>query len=466
MHTNEPKTIIAVEIGSSKIRGAIGLQSPDGTLTVQAVEEEPMTDWVRYGAVSNVEEVAGLTTRIIRKIENRIAPRKVKSVYLNIGGRSLCTLPREVEQTFADETEITAAILRDLAKEARDGSPYADRDTLLVVPRQYVIDKVAVAVPKGTVGQTIRMAANLVTCRPQTRRNLERIFADKLKLTVAGIKVRAMALAEAVLQNEEKRLGCMLVDFGAETTTVAIFKGGTLQFLSTLPMGSRLITRDIQALNYTEERAEELKRKVGSAANPLINNGSQANVGAGADYTALNNYVLHRASEIISNIKNQLKVSGFSAADLPKGIVIVGGGARLAGFNARLSNALTMNIRLGSVDGSLIRIADGRISPTDCADILSLLIAAAEGNAEECTLRPVVEQTKKPSVEVPPTPQTTQTTQPTQTIQTPQTTQATQTTQTTQTPAKPKRGSFMDRLKQLAESIMTEEPDDSDLRDD
>ena len=68
--------IIAIEIGSSKVRGAIGIYNADGVLTVSAVEEESMRDWVRNGTVSNIEEVAALVNRVIRKIENRVSPRK------------------------------------------------------------------------------------------------------------------------------------------------------------------------------------------------------------------------------------------------------------------------------------------------------------------------------------------------------------------------------------------------------
>ena len=114
----EEKTIIAIEIGSSKVRGAIGTCSPSGVLTVQSVDEEPMQEWVRYGAVSNVEEVATLVNRIIRKIENRVSPRKVKSVYVAMGGRSFCSLPREVTNQFADEVKITDEVLSRLAADA------------------------------------------------------------------------------------------------------------------------------------------------------------------------------------------------------------------------------------------------------------------------------------------------------------------------------------------------------------
>ena len=136
----EEKNIIAIEIGSSKVRGAIGNYSPNGVLTVQAVEEESMLEWVRYGAVSNIEEVALLVNRIIRKIENRVSPRKVTSVYVGVGGRSFCTLPREVEMQFAEDVEITDEIIDDLVREAAV-SPYCDKELLEVVPREFFVDK-------------------------------------------------------------------------------------------------------------------------------------------------------------------------------------------------------------------------------------------------------------------------------------------------------------------------------------
>lgn len=82
---------------------------------------------------------------------------------------------------------------------------------------------------------------------------------ERLRLSVNDIFVRPLVEADLVLYPEEKRQGCMLVDFGADTTTVSIYKNGVLNYLSTIPMGSRNITRDITALNYLEERAEELK---------------------------------------------------------------------------------------------------------------------------------------------------------------------------------------------------------------
>lgn len=382
----EEKNIIAIEIGSSKIKGALGSYSPSGVLTVRAVEEEPLLNWVRYGAVSNVEETSHIVNRIIRKIENRVVPQKVDCVYVALGGRSCSSMRRDVDCTLPEEMEITDHILGELRHEA-ESTPLHDRDLLTVVTREYVVDKTVVERPKGTVGRKIRYSSNLITCRPSSKRNLDILFRDKLNLEVGGYEVRHLAIGDLVLTWDERRLGCMLVDFGAETTAVSVYKNGHLQYLATLPMGSRNITRDIRSLNYLEERAEEIKRKDGNASG---NVNTVQHIG-GVDYATINSYVSHRAGEIIANIREQVKYAGFRATDLPAGIIMVGRGSRLAGFNDRLSSTTGMKLRVGSITNPDIRISDSRILSTEAVDVISVLYKAALRGAKECLRSDVVE---------------------------------------------------------------------------
>lgn len=446
----EEKNIVAIEIGSSKVRGAIGSFSPSGVLTVQAVEEESMLDWVRYGTISNVEEVATLVNRIIRKIENRVSPRKVSSVYVGMGGRSFCSLPREVESRFAEDVEIGDSIIASLERDAAI-SPYADRELLQVVPREFTVDNKTVNRPKGTVGRSIRMLSNLIVCRPQIKRNIDRLFIEKLKLGINGYKVRQLAIANVVLTSEEKRLGCMLVDFGAETTTVSIYKHGRLQYLATLPLGSRNITRDIMKLNCLEEKAEDLKCKVGNAAgakasvNPMVS--------GSVDFTDVNNYVSHRAGEIIANVYKQLEYAGYTSNDLSGGIVVVGGGSRLAGFNDCLSKKLAMRLRVGSVNLAEVRLPDSRISPTDAADVISVLYRAAADGAVECLTYPA--EYVAPHVEE-------------SVIEETVVTEQAEPVKEVEKERSKKRGSnWLDKLKAKMADVMTERDDDDDeLTDD
>lgn len=382
----DQKNIIAIEIGSSKVKGAVGsYNSADGVLTVYAVEEEPLLDWVRYGAVSNVEELSKLVGRIIRKIENRVSPRKITSVYASIGGRSLSSVQREVERNLGDEREITDELLDSLSRELAV-SPDPARDLLAVIPKEYYVNKVLVEQPKGTMGRTLKISANQILCRQATKRNLDILFSDKLHLNVGGYEIRHVALGHLVLTPEEKSLGCMLVDFGAETTTVSIYRHGNLQYLATIPMGSRNITRDITRRNMLEEQAERFKRSYGNAL------GVTTPAAGGEDIAVINNYVEQRAGEIIANIRAQIKYAGLKPTDLPAGIVIVGRGALLAGFNEKLEKNAAMKVRVGSVASEQrIRITDGRISPADACDVISVMFMAAMRGARECLTEPVAQ---------------------------------------------------------------------------
>ena len=383
----EDKYIVALEVGSSKISGAIGSVDPDGILTVKAVEEEPMIDCVRYGQLSNIKVAADVAERILRKIENRMSPRKVKAVYVAIGGRSLCSQATSVERRLSAETEVTADLLDRLNLEARTAAA-TDRDILDVVPREYIVDNTRAERPEGMYCSDIRMDANLIVCRPQLKRNLDLLVDEKLARTTAGYIVRPLAEAALVLTPDERKLGCMMVDLGAETTSVAIYRQGALQYLATLPLGSRNITRDLTTLGRVEEDAEEIKKTNGNA-NP------GADAGEAMSIPDVNNLVSHRAAEIIANIKEQLKYAGFTPSELAGGIVLVGRGAKLTGFSARLEKETGMRVRSGSAMSSDVRIGESRISPSDTVDVISILLAASR-NPVECLTPPE----RKPELEV------------------------------------------------------------------
>ena len=72
---------------------------------------------------------------------------------------------------------------------------------------------------------------SVVSCMPQIKRMLRRVIGERLGLDINGYITRPLAEAEMVLTGDERRLGCMFVDFGAETTTVAIYKGGRPRFI-------------------------------------------------------------------------------------------------------------------------------------------------------------------------------------------------------------------------------------------
>ena len=381
----EDKYIVALEIGSSKIKGAIGTIDDAHTLTVKAVEEEKISDIVRYGTILNVAETATAIRNVISRLEHREAPRRIEAVYLAAGGRSLRVDPIQVERRLAGETEITRDLIGDLVNEAL-ATPLHDRQVVHATMRELRIDDTPAPRPIGRLGSHIVASMNLISCRNQLLRNLSHVVEERLHLRTVETFIRPLAIADLVLNANEMRLGCALVDFGAETTTVAVYKDDTLRHLAVLPLGSRNITRDITHLNYLEETAEDLKIRNGSALqSPEL--AATFSAGASHEISMVNNYVAARSAEIIANIIEQIKQSGIAPDKLPCGIIIVGGGARLNGFNQRLKQTSGMNVRVG-VPGPHIRITDGTIQPSEAVDVIATLVMAAKNNPRECMTRP------------------------------------------------------------------------------
>ncbi|MDE6262883.1 MAG: hypothetical protein K2M09_06225, partial [Muribaculaceae bacterium] len=339
------RSIVAIEIGSSKIKGAIGELDPSGALLIKGIEEvRQKPNIVSYGHVHNVREVANELKQVITALNSRLNNAEITGVYVAVGGRSLMTTPATIEEHLEADTEITPEMVDDLLGRARSISP--DRNLLDVQPVEFKINgKAQGSNPIGIIGNELSANVNLVTIRSQIIRNMQMVINEKLGLEINGLVIRPLAEANLVMTPEERRLGAMLVDFGSETTTVAIYKKDTLKYLATIPLGSRHITRDLTAIPLTEEKAEEIKCSIGNAW-------PGKNI-TDPETTKINNYVRMRAGEIAANIAAQIGFAHMAPNELPSGIVLVGGGANLTGFIELLGSETGMTVRRGTTPPSV-----------------------------------------------------------------------------------------------------------------
>lgn len=371
------KYIVAIEIGSSKIHGAVAKLGPTGRLNVIATESMRAVNSVRYGRVSNVQEVSANVNTVIRKLENHpaVMPRKIRSMYISLGGRTFSTVDCSASLDYGKEVEINADTIKRLKEEARFGLN-TTKSILDLVPRKAFVDNKEVANIIGEVGKRVRMEFTALLCAQDNRNNLERIKLDSPNISSVAYILRQPAIADMVLDDTERQLGVVLVDYGAETITISIHKDNALQFAITLPMGSRNITRDLKnGLSLTEDKAEQVKIDMGNAVSdrhgaPLT-----------TEQAEVNQYVQARSGEIIANIIHQIESAGFKSADLPAGIVIVGGGSQLRGFAQSLNTLSKMKVRQGTVDPR-IELSSGLDHKRD-VDIVAIL-AAISRDADDC----------------------------------------------------------------------------------
>lgn len=359
----EPKNIVAIEIASSKIKGAVAAVADDGSLTVLAVEEMPATDNVRYGRVQNIRAVSVAVNEILRRLEAAptVAPAKIKAVILSLGGRSMAGMPAKASLKFPKEDEITEKHVQRLAYEAAHDF-VGDKNIEATVPRMFYVNNSAVRQPVGFCGEVFKGEFTMICCGKETRQNLDRLKIDNVDTRDIFYVIRPTAVADFVLSADDKALGTALLDIGAETTTVSVYKEGSLAALCTIPMGSRLITMDLKnGLNITAEAAEGLKAQY--ADDP---DGSDQIIGA---------YARARAGEIIANVVNQLDLAGFQPSTLSR-VVLTGGGARLDDF----AEQVKAQTKLPVVTASMPTDIRFRVAGRNCAeniDIVALLQAGA-----------------------------------------------------------------------------------------
>ncbi|MBQ9822358.1 MAG: cell division protein FtsA [Muribaculaceae bacterium] len=362
--------IVALEIGSSKIVGAIAEKTSAGYLSVKHLQEEKHLNSVRYGIVQNVENIKSSINRILRNLEGMVDGR-ITQVYMGVGGRSLHSSVSEVNRSVGSAEPITRELIDRIIHDATS-TPIRNHDTVDIVPRAFYVDKVETTNPVGQFGSSIKIKVNLIVAKPALKLNLNRLMT--FGVPVKDYIVTPLAVADQILTDSDRELGCMLVDMGAETTTVAIYKNGALIFLNTLPLGGRNLTRDVMnGLNVLEETAENVKKNIN---NPLDPSNVSDVVIEGVSARKAANYIAARTGEIIANINQQLADAGVSADGI-QSIVLIGGGAHLGGLQQKLEETIKVKVRMGQ-NPTTLNILNNEINRMEYIEVFSLLAKAAD----------------------------------------------------------------------------------------
>ena len=379
---SQEKYIAAIEICSSKIIGAVGRANAQGKLDVIAVEQEPIVECVYHGIIHNVEETASTIASIISRLEARagVAPRKIQRLYVGLSGRSLRNIPREITRNLPEDTEITEELLANIREEARRSNIDSSLEVIDAIPCTYFINKTETKSPVGNFGSNLRVIFQIIAARPLLTKHLRRVIKDKVGLDIAEIVITPLAVGSLALSPDERRLGCMLADMGAQTTTVSIYQNGALHHLAVLPMGSQNITRDITSLNMLEKYAEEIKTNQGNAIPG--ENSSSINVN-GVRYSDVANLIVARSEEIVANIIEQINYAGITNKQLPGGIITVGGGFNLNRMGELLHRQSSLNVRRGALPQS-VTLEDTKAPTYETIEVVSIMSAGLRPDAPEC----------------------------------------------------------------------------------
>ena len=324
------KTIVAIELGSSKISGVAGQIMTDGSLKVLAYAGVPSSSCIKHGAVYNLTQTANAIAEVVSRLDT-ILSTKIEKVYVGYNAKGLRSVISRVEHQFDEETVVSQEVIDDMFQQCSE-IEYEGYVNLFQESQEYVVDnkRGTETDPMGVACRSLEGNYLNILLKKQVADYIAQCFMTAQVEIVDGY-VSPMVQADAVLTDDDRQQGCALVDYGADTTTVSVYKNGLLRYLRVIPLGSALITRDLSVILKIEpEQAEQLKCTYG-LCNLIGSQDNDETIVLNDRKVSLNEIgeiIEARNEEIIRNVNNQIKASGYSDV-LYAGIVLTGGGSQL-----------------------------------------------------------------------------------------------------------------------------------------
>ena len=329
--------IVAIELGSSKMTGIAGKKNLDGSITVLAVVTEESSSFIRKGVVYNIDKTAQCISNIVKKLTNTLKT-EIAYVYVGVGGQSIRSVRNNIVKNLPEDTIVTQEMVNELMDGNRNMS-YQDQEILDAATQEYKVDNQYQMDPVGI--QCTRLEGNFLNIlwRKLFYRNLNKGF-NLAGVAIADMYLAPLALADSVLTDAEKRSGCVLVDLGADTTTVSVYFKNVLRHLAVIPLGGNNVTKDIASLQMEESHAEQMKLKYGSAFtdNSDIDNSMSISIDNDRSIESRKfvEIVEGRVQEIVENVWYQ--VPSEYADRLLGGIVLTGGGSNMKNIETAFRN--------------------------------------------------------------------------------------------------------------------------------
>ena len=394
--------IVAIELGSAKISGIAGKKLPDGSIQILATASESASDCIRKGVIYNLDKTTQSLTSIIKKLESTLKA-SIGKVYIGMGGQSLRTIRNTEVRHMDEETKISQELI-DALKDSNRSVPIVGYQILGVAPQEYKVGNDLIVEPVGVQTDHIEARFLNIIARKNVKDNVTKC-CDLVPIGIAEDAedlIAPLALADAVLTSGEKRSGCALVDFGADTTTVSVYKNNILRHLAVIPLGGNNITRDICSQQIEEEDAEALKIKFAQAYSEPKENEDENKTYHLEGRCSINAILLEdiveaRVNEILDNVAHQIALSGYENK-LLAGAVITGGGINLRNMEEAFIKRTKME-KLRVAKDTHISLKGMEVKKDGTTNTLIALLAAGKENC--CLTMPIPEQPKPEPVKKP-----------------------------------------------------------------
>ncbi len=350
-----------LDIGSYAVRIAVGkaVPGPDGKEQVHIIGAvEVPSGGVAKGTVTDIEEAISSVSKALEKAE-RLTGLPVNAAWVGISGiHILAQESRGVIGVARPDGEIREEDVERAIEAARTVATPTNHEIIHVIPKSFIVDgQRGVKDPVGMHGTRLEVDTLIIQGLTGQIRNLTKCIY-RTGLDIEDLVFSILATAEAVVTSRQKDLGVCVVNLGSTTTCLAVFEEGDILHTAVLPVGSDHVTRDLAVgLRTSIDIAEQVKLMHATCLPESVGKKEQIDLtefGLESAEKVNRSFVAEiteaRMQEIFEKIDHELQKIERSGM-LPAGIVLTGGGSKMAGCIALAKETLRLPVSIGTSIG-------------------------------------------------------------------------------------------------------------------
>lgn len=365
---NADLPLVAIDLGSDTVRAMAARRVGDSVFEILGVEQlSSHSAAIEQGLITQTAGTAFVVTKVLQLLANRIGEPKLTSAFVCVGGTTMRSVAIKSKRDLIHRRAIPQSTLDEMERECKEKLENRNPQicVLGVVPSFFVLDGELQEYAPTPDQQATLIEGNYTAfyARKEAETMLQKTF-QQTTTTIEQTFVRPDALLSVFAEEDGNQIlseGCAVLDFGAETTTLAVYKCG--EYLNTgtrsvVPQGGYHLTRAIEQLGVSFSVAEKLKRDYAYAAPDLLPKDKTI----GIRDNATGDIVSLSFSDIASQVETALE--GILAPLLEvlhtheariRTLYITGGGAMLRGLDTYLARYTSLPVRYGGHDLVVVR---------------------------------------------------------------------------------------------------------------
>jgi cell division protein FtsA len=388
---NSERIVVGLDIGTTKICAIVASINELQQINILGIGKAP-SDGLNRGVVVNIDRTVSAIRSAIEQAQ-LASGIEVRSVNVGIAGDHIRSMRSKGVITINNrDNEITIKDVERLLEDCQRIMLPNDQQIIHVIPQEFIVDgQDGINDPVGMSGMRMEAEVHIITGLVTAAKNMYRCV-ERAGFQVSDVILEPLASSYAVLEDEEKEAGVVLVDIGGGTTDIAIFQDNTIRHTAVVAIAGQKVTDDIRiGLSLLEDQASKLKHDHGYAFADMLLNDEVITVPGIAGRppkeirkSVLANIIQARMEEILEIVAIEIKRSGYSN-ELSAGVVFTGGGSLLDGIAPLANEVLGLDAKIGTsrgLSGGLVNEVRSPIYSTGVGLVLHALYNKAANSQQ------------------------------------------------------------------------------------